>query len=656
MPINLSGSLVLTGSIVATGGITMSGSIASASYALSSSYTANADLLDNRDSLTFANTGSNTFSGGQYISSSFNPTGFSTTASLYTDGGLRVTKDAYISGTLYLNNVTVYGTQSVCYITSSQLNIASNLISVNTATPSVRFGGLAVYDSGSTGLTGSILWDSENNRWIYSNPSGSSYDGGMFISGPRNSSGLGSETGTTACMLLAGQGGDHLTSSMIYHSSTVTCIPNTLIGSTICSTMGNHSCMGIGTMTPSYPLDVSGSAVRLKNAGGSADFILDRGSTSAGATSQYVTAGTLKWYTGLRGLANDNLYIFNNATSTNTLVLDSSTNAATFACSIIAASNILNFNASSGTPSTSNSLWMSESSNGTGCCWQLYIGGSGNSFPGGLGVLINGNAKMIFTAGGNVGIGLTNPTAQLHICSAYSQTPLTVQGGGNGNVPIACFMSGPNQLALLDDNGNWILGGTSFSTRSTCTSGGLFTSGRVGLGTTNIGSEANLYLGAQGTVEGGQLVLQKATNCNCATHLDNYEDKFRIMSGTNTGSTTVNMVIDHTTKNVCFYGQVRTICGINSVFNNGSGDRYNFTNLNTPQDLVGICANNGLIVFRDHTAGGTGVFLIDPNQGVICIASNIPATVSIAWIGSVWRWCLTSGGVPRCLGYGFYGA
>jgi hypothetical protein len=183
---------------------------------------------------SYATTGSNTFIGGQYLSSSFNPTGFSTTASLYTDGGLRVTKDAYISGTLYLNNVTVYGTQSVCYITSSQLNIASNLISVNTATPSVRFGGLAVYDSGSTGLTGSILWDSENNRWIYSNPSGSTYDGGMFISGPRNSSGLGSETGTTSCMLLAGQGGDHLTSSMIYHSSTVTCIPNALIGGTAC--------------------------------------------------------------------------------------------------------------------------------------------------------------------------------------------------------------------------------------------------------------------------------------------------------------------------------------------------------------------------------------------------------------------------------------
>jgi hypothetical protein len=171
---------------------------------------------------SYATTGSNVFDGGQYLSSSFNPTGFSTTASLYTDGGLRVTRDAYISGTLYLNNVTVFGTQSVAYISSSQLNIGTNLITVNTDTPSIRFGGLAVYDSGSTGLTGSLLWDSQNNHWVYSNPSGSSYSGGMFISGPRTST-LGSETGTTSCMLMAGQGGDHITSSMIYHDSTVTC-------------------------------------------------------------------------------------------------------------------------------------------------------------------------------------------------------------------------------------------------------------------------------------------------------------------------------------------------------------------------------------------------------------------------------------------------
>ena len=194
---------------------------------------------------SYATTGSNTFDGGQYFSSSFNPTGFTTTASLYTDGGLRVTKDAYISGTLYLNNVTVFGTQSVAYISSSQLNIGTNIITVNTDTPSVRFGGLAVYDSGSTGLTGSMLWDSQANHWVYSNPSGSNYSGGMLISGPRTAA-LGSETGTTSCMLLAGQGGDHLTSSMIYHSSTVTCIPTAIAaGSTACFAGNLNACSSV---------------------------------------------------------------------------------------------------------------------------------------------------------------------------------------------------------------------------------------------------------------------------------------------------------------------------------------------------------------------------------------------------------------------------
>jgi hypothetical protein len=119
--------------------------------------------------------------------------------------------------------------------------------------------------------------------------------------------------------------------------------------------------------------------------------------------------------------------------------------------------------------------------------------------------------KMTITGAGYVGIG-TSPTAQLHICSAYSQTPLLVQGGGNGNVPIACFYSGVNQLALLDDNGNLIIGSTTFSTRGATVSNGLLVCGRAGFGNAsplenfiigNIRTEGGLafcyFLMAQGT-------------------------------------------------------------------------------------------------------------------------------------------------------------
>jgi hypothetical protein len=81
----------------------------------------------------------------------------------------------------------------------------------------------------------------------------------MFISGPRASS-LGSETGTTSCMLLAGQGGDHLTSSMIYHSSTATCIPTAIVGgSTACfaSSIQAGGFYANGTTTITSPFDTT---------------------------------------------------------------------------------------------------------------------------------------------------------------------------------------------------------------------------------------------------------------------------------------------------------------------------------------------------------------------------------------------------------------
>jgi hypothetical protein len=207
-----------TSSISGSSALTVSGNtlVGTASYA------SNADTLDGSHLSILATTGSNTFTSAQYISNTSAPIGFTDTASLYTDGGLRATKTSYFSSSVYIGgDLVIFGSQSVNYITSSQLNIADNIITLNTSSPAVRFGGIAVQDSGSlaTGLTGSLLWDSQNNHWIYTNPSGSSYSGGMLISGPRNTGSMGDEQGTTLNALMKGQGGDHITSSGIFEVS-----------------------------------------------------------------------------------------------------------------------------------------------------------------------------------------------------------------------------------------------------------------------------------------------------------------------------------------------------------------------------------------------------------------------------------------------------
>jgi hypothetical protein len=244
----------------------------------------------------YATTGSNIFTGTQRITQASNAISFTSTASLYTDGGLRVSKDSFVSGTAYFNNVVVYGTSSIQYITSSQVNFGTNIITVNTDTPAVRFGGLAVFDSGSTQLTGSMLWDSEKNHWIYSNPSGSTYNSAMLMNGPRNTGSLGNEQGTTACAMMIGQGGDHITSSMIYSYGNATCFyGNSYIDNTGLACFADAVC---ATTFKSKNLIVCEGSSNATIASSNNEVLRIQGSCSLGMFITYVSGSTIIGDTG----------------------------------------------------------------------------------------------------------------------------------------------------------------------------------------------------------------------------------------------------------------------------------------------------------------------------------------------------------------------
>jgi hypothetical protein len=199
-----------------TGYSTFSSSVSSSNGSLSSSIATTTSNVEGRASSlesktgSYATTGSNIFKSNQTIS-----------------GSVIITE-----------NLTVFGSSSITYVTSSQLRVEDNIITVNTASPGQRFGGLEVHDSGSIGIaTGSLLWDSVNNRWIYQNSSEASYGGGVLLSGPRSSGSLGSELTLTSGRIAKSAGGDHLNDSNISDDgTTVTINSATVINGTITST------------------------------------------------------------------------------------------------------------------------------------------------------------------------------------------------------------------------------------------------------------------------------------------------------------------------------------------------------------------------------------------------------------------------------------
>jgi hypothetical protein len=183
-------------SSIATTTVNLSSSVATTTLNLSSSVaTTDANQNSRLTSLegvsgSYATTGSNRFNGNQTIT-----------------GSVIITE-----------NLQVFGSSSITYITASQLAVSSSIISVNVFEPSQRFGGIRIYDSGSSNATASFLWDSLNNRFIYENVDGAAYHGAMFIAGPRNSGSLGDETALTSGRIPKSVGGDHIDNSIMSES------------------------------------------------------------------------------------------------------------------------------------------------------------------------------------------------------------------------------------------------------------------------------------------------------------------------------------------------------------------------------------------------------------------------------------------------------
>jgi hypothetical protein len=140
---------------------------------------------------------------------------------------LTIVGNQTVTGSLVItNNLSVLGTTSIQYISESTLNIGTNLITVNTNTPSVRFGGLAVIDSGSSPLTSaSFLYDAVQDEFIFVHKGdGTNITSSHFILGPETYNDLGNETYLPANRIPKGTGIEHLNDSNISDNGSVVSI------------------------------------------------------------------------------------------------------------------------------------------------------------------------------------------------------------------------------------------------------------------------------------------------------------------------------------------------------------------------------------------------------------------------------------------------
>jgi hypothetical protein len=207
----------------------------SATTATSASYASNAELLDSLDSSAFAQVGqNNTFTGTQTF-----------------------------------DNITVNGTGSFAYIqsvTGSAKIIGDAFLILNNDTPSQRYGGIKVQDSGSTNVTASLVWDGSTNDWKYEFTNGPTHEGGVLLFGPEGTD-LGTFPYPLSNVIQKGTGGHHLADSSITDTGTSVSMSAPLTASGFQGDLDGTASFATSALTASFALNAGGGGLEIGNSG-----------------------------------------------------------------------------------------------------------------------------------------------------------------------------------------------------------------------------------------------------------------------------------------------------------------------------------------------------------------------------------------------------
>ena len=290
------GSVVISN--LTASNISASGNISSSTLYVVNNATINGDLTVNGNSiLGDALTDVNTSSGSLKVLNANNATSYTdTTAALQVEGGARIGRDTWISGSLNVaGDFTVFGSSSVVYISSSTVIINDNIIQLNAYFPYERYAGFEVFDSGSNQRSASLLWDGKNDNWITVDQLNTASN---IVLGPTSSFGLDNITGFTPNRIPKAYDTTGITDSLLSDDGTTLGYNGTTISSSrITATTGS-----ITYITGALVTYVTGSFTTMTITTGS----------SPGVGSQVPTSPTAAGMPGQINVDNNFVYVYTN--------------------------------------------------------------------------------------------------------------------------------------------------------------------------------------------------------------------------------------------------------------------------------------------------------------------------------------------------------
>ena len=509
-----------------------------------------------------------------------------------------------LSGSLYVrDNLFVYGSSSIQYITSSQLNIGTNLITVNVQNPVTQFGGLAVIDSGSSPQrSGSLLFDSIKDQWIFVHQNQTSPTSSVLLMGPQTYGNIGNETNLTNNYLIKSVNAEHVGDSQVYDDGTNVVVGGTNAQAKLTVFTGNDPAVDYGFSVGKYPRQLVMGYHTASNYG----FII---STETGVGYQPLALQQFGGNVGIGTTSPSQLLHISSAGTAKLKISADTDNVTETDLGGIEISQDGGITTAYFGHDDANNLILGVNST-TSPAIYISTRNDGTNF------VTASDAKVTITNTGNVGIGTTSPPSRLTVLGNISGSAAIDSRGSQGRVIIQNSAGGAITLYSGSTSVGSILasnGGGGLRINDTNNYNITFTAQGAALDTVFISSSGTVGIGTITPTNGKLHIYDNINGTFEALNLSNHYS-----AGTSGTAIKMGYTEAYYGVRMTAYHQPASYYPAELAFERGNGSGYSESMRIDRSGNVGIgtASPSGLLTIYSGSTGGLGGHIVLNNNGL----------------------------------------